>query len=78
MTDYIATFYAHIGAIRFAKQLKERGIRSELAPVPRKVSSSCGTCVMFSADTDEGLCTEDVEKLFRSEGGGIVLVYSSL
>lgn len=46
---YIATFYSHFGAIRFKKEHTD--IRSpKLMPVPRNLSSSCGTCVRFEAD----------------------------
>lgn len=44
---YIATFHSHFGAMRAAEQLKTAGIRAFLRPVPRKVSSSCGTCLAF-------------------------------
>lgn len=47
MSDYIATFYSHFGAMRFKKELKELGIVAELMPVPRFLSSSCGTCAAF-------------------------------
>lgn len=47
---YIATFYAHFGAIRFNRELKKKGISGIVMPVPRDLSSSCGTCVQFEAE----------------------------
>ena len=47
METYIATFFSHFGAVRFGRQLREAGIDCALMPVPRQVSSSCGTCVRF-------------------------------
>ena len=40
---YIATFYSHFGAIRFKREAPEGVTNIELRPVPRDLSSSCGT-----------------------------------
>lgn len=50
MSTYIATFYAHIGAVRFNKLQTKAGNESKMMPVPRALSSSCGTCVRYTAD----------------------------
>ncbi|MDR1701160.1 MAG: DUF3343 domain-containing protein [Sporomusaceae bacterium] len=47
MNKYIATFYSHFGALSYCKALKNQGIQVKLMPVPRKVSSSCGTCAVY-------------------------------
>ncbi len=47
---YIATFYTHAAALMTNRTLCRLGLKSKLGPVPRKLSSSCGTCVMFEAD----------------------------
>ena len=47
---YIATFFSHFGAIRFQRELKPYGIKGVIKPVPRSLSSSCGTCVEFEID----------------------------
>ena len=47
MNKYIATFHSHFGAMSYCKALIKQGISAELMPVPRKVSSSCGTCVCY-------------------------------
>ena len=48
---YIATFYSHFGAIRFKRLYRDAGIPAELMPVPRNLSSSCGTCVRYGGET---------------------------
>lgn len=44
---YVATFFSHFGAVRFRRLCRERGVAAELMPVPRSLSSSCGTCARF-------------------------------
>lgn len=46
----IATFYSHFGAVRFKKLCSSCGYTAKLMPVPRTLSSSCGTCVKFEGD----------------------------
>ena len=48
--NYIATFYTHAAALMTNRTLIKAGIASRLGPVPRALSSSCGTCVMYTAD----------------------------
>jgi hypothetical protein len=56
MNRYVATFYSHFGALSYYKTLKEQGIMAvKLMPVPRTVSSSCGTCVYYECDSVVGL-----------------------
>ena len=43
----IATFYSHFGAVHFKRYCGTRGWEAKLMPVPRQLSSSCGTCVRF-------------------------------
>lgn len=50
MKEYIATFYSHFGAVRFRKILKQQGRKAKIMPVPRNLSSSCGSCVLFETD----------------------------
>lgn len=51
MNKYIATFHSHFGALSYYKALSTQGIVAKLSPVPRKVSSSCGTCVYYERDS---------------------------
>lgn len=62
---YIATFYSHFGAIRFEKNCKKQEIPAKLMPVPRTLSSSCGTCVSYECDDYSlvGIIPEEVEQI---------------
>lgn len=70
MKQYLATFFSHFGAIRFQKLCTQLHFRARLAPVPRSLSSSCGTCVLFEAET---LSQDDVPKLITPELEQLVL-----
>lgn len=48
---YIATFFSHFGAIRFQKLCQGRDWEAVLMPVPRNLSSSCGTCVRYRSQS---------------------------
>lgn len=66
--EYIATFYTHFGASEYARNLRRVGLRCRMMPVPRKLSSSCGTCVRF--ETEEPILQgEDLEGVYRVENG---------
>ena len=70
MKQYIATFFSHFGAMRFHKLCAERGWSAQLSPVPRALSSSCGTCVLFQAAE---LTAKDVSQLITPELEQLVL-----
>ncbi len=78
MQTYIATFFSHFGAIRFSKQLKEMGLSGKLMPVPRRVSSSCGTCVKFEAESDRAFHSDDLEQLFLVNGEELTMLCSNI
>lgn len=63
--NYIVTFFAHFGAIRYKKKCEETGIPSKVMPVPRELSSSCGTCVCTEGRFLEptGKIAEEVEQI---------------
>jgi len=76
--QYIATFYSHFGAIRFKKEMP--GIFNPvLGPVPRALSSSCGTCVRFGAEEDfaveEVNLSEEVEQIVKECADGYETIY---
>lgn len=48
--NYIVTFYSHYAAMIFNRSLQDVSIKGVLRPVPRDLSSSCGTCVSFTFD----------------------------
>ena len=74
---YIATFFSHFGATRYERLCRAAGIAARTMPVPRSLSSSCGTCVRCEGSflTPEGVCAEEIERIVRAEGEGFVPVY---
>lgn len=74
MSAYIATFHTHLSAMRTQRTLTQAGYTAALAPVPRRLSSSCGTCVRYTATEEDPLLSlmdRDVESvvLCRDDGG---------
>ena len=74
---YVATFFSHFGAIRYQKLCREQGIAAHTMPVPRSLSSSCGTCVRCEERFVEpsGVCAEEIDRIVRAEGDHFVAVY---
>ncbi len=71
---YVATFYTHFDAMTFVQRLRAEGLDAKPIPVPRRISSSCGTAVRFETGGDiEHLAGEGMEKVYRLDGGGYVL-----
>lgn len=69
MSEYIATFFTHYGASQFARRLRQDGVRHRMMPVPRSLSSSCGTCVRFWAEDVQSYTQgEDLEGVYLVEG----------
>jgi hypothetical protein len=77
---YVATFYAHFGAVRFRRLCREKGVACELSPVPRALSSSCGTCAFFEfSPLDEGEdWPEEIELVVRVTGEGAMVAYEEV
>ena len=74
MNRYIATFHSHFGALLYCKALKKQGIDAILSPVPRKISSSCGTCVCYEHDAavDRDAC--ELDGVFIENDGALQCV----
>lgn len=68
----IVTFHSHYGAMVFRKRY---GAGCTLAPVPRTLSSSCGTAAFFSGDLDFSSLDENVEAVYLIEGNGYRKIY---
>jgi hypothetical protein len=64
----IATFYSHFGAIRFKRWCDGQHWSCRIMPVPRDLSSSCGTCVRYEGDLP-GEIPEEVEQIVAVENG---------
>lgn len=78
MTEYIATFYSQYGAVQFRKHAKKHHIECRLAPVPRVLSSSCGTCAHYvSDDWDIGFHTKDLETIYQKKGDSYEVVFTT-
>ena len=75
----IATFYSHFGAIRFRKLCEGRGWSARVMPVPRDLSSSCGTCVRYEGTE---MCPadripEEVEQIVEVTENGYTPCYQA-
>ena len=77
MMQYIATFFSHFGAVRFQHLCAERGWQAQVRPVPRSLSSSCGTCVRCEDRwlRPEGESAQDVEQVAAWDGKSYTAVY---
>ena len=70
MREFIATFHTHLSALMTSRNLTSLGIRAQMMPVPRKLSSSCGTCVRFLAEGPNlDAMDEDVEAVYEKITG---------
>ena len=72
MEEYLATFHTHVSALLTARRLNGEGLTARMAPVPRALSSSCGTCVRYAAEHPHlDWMDADVEGVYRinSENG---------
>ena len=75
--ENIATFYSHFGAVHFKKICQSKRIEAKMMPVPRDLSSSCGTCVRYMG-TDPcptGTCPEEVEQAVLVTEHGYEVLY---
>lgn len=78
MREFIATFHTHLSAMLSFQALQNAGCQTKMQPVPRALSSSCGTCVRFSAETDcRDLLDADAEALYAVEDGSYRLLWQN-
>lgn len=70
----VATFFSHFGAIRFKRQCDALGWPAALMPVPRSLSSSCGTCVRYEGALPKEP-SDEVEQIVRQTPSGYVTLY---
>lgn len=65
MSQYIATFHTHLAALMTSRTLTREGVPARMAPVPRRLSSSCGTCVRYEAEAPRlEAMDEDAESVY--------------
>ena len=80
MGDYIATFFSHFGAMAFKKKREKEGYPAVIMPVPRNLSSSCGTCVKLTGfpETAETWHSDELEQLAEIlENGNFQVIWHS-
>ena len=75
---YIATFFSHYGAMHCKKLCDRASLPARLMPVPRKLSSSCGTCVRVeAADAERIPRTEESEQIALEESDGYRILWKA-
>ena len=75
MKQFVATFHTHLSALMTCRAMQNFGLHAEMVPVPRVLSSSCGTCVFYSAeDVRKELLDEDTEAVYLVEDHNYALV----
>ena len=68
--------YEKNGVLDYILSLKEKGIDGKMMPVPRDLSSSCGTCVCFDSDSFEVADPRhEIEQVVRVTPTGYACVY---
>ena len=74
---YIVTFFSHFGAVRYKQLCDEQSISCRMMPVPRDLSSSCGTCVRCQDHylSPDGACAGEIEQIAAWDGTGYTTVY---
>ena len=74
---FIATFYSHFGSIRFKRICDGKNLKAKFMPVPRGLSSSCGTCVCYDADAyiipEEA--NEELEQIAQVQDGKFTILF---
>jgi hypothetical protein len=76
---FVATVYSHFGAIRYRKECERKKLSARMSPVPRALSSSCGTCVLVEAGSYSDLPapTEEVEQIAGETPDGYHFYYQA-
>ena len=75
MRDFVATFHTHLSALMTSKALQKAGYANRMAPVPRQLSSSCGTCVFYTApDLCRNCLDDDTERVYEHTDDTYVLL----
>lgn len=72
----IATFYSHFGAVRFKRMCDQQGWPAKMMPVPRSLSSSCGTCVQYEGSLPDEYPAE-IEQIVACDDGCYRTLYAA-
>ena len=74
----IATFFSHFGAMRCKKICDKAGIPARMMPVPRTLSSSCGTCVRMEVENTEDIPRSDeTEQIALEQDGRYRIIWTN-
>ena len=74
----IATFFSHFGAMRCKKVCDKTGIPARMMPVPRMLSSSCGTCVRMEVENTEDVPRSDeTEQIALEQDSGYRIIWTN-
>jgi hypothetical protein len=68
---YFLLFYTIHDVLKAEKALKRQGVAFDLVPVPRNLSSDCGSCIRFEGpvgDVVGCLGTDAMDRLFSFDG----------
>lgn len=66
MSEFVATFHTHLSALLSCRSLEALGAEARMMPVPRALSSSCGTCVRYrDHEPHTEAMDEDVEAVYE-------------
>jgi len=73
----VITFFNHFGAVRCKREAERSGWKVQLSPVPRSLSSSCGTCVFCDSGQEDPLqfITDEMEQIAVPDEGGYRTVW---
>ena len=74
---YIVTFFSHFGAVRYKQLCQQQGVSCRMMPVPRSLSSSCGTCDRCEDRylPPDGPCLDEIEQIAAWDGQQYTTVY---
>lgn len=72
MNDFVLTFNTQLDAVIAKKFCEKDKIICKLAPVPRSLSSSCGTCAFVTTDDSNKLSKISYEEIFIIQNGEYV------
>lgn len=67
--EYLITFHTQLDAVMARKKIKELNGICNLAPVPRELSSSCGTCAKVSSIDFDSIKELEFDKIFSVKNG---------
>ncbi|MGD1817807.1 MAG: DUF3343 domain-containing protein [Pleomorphochaeta sp.] len=69
MNNFVLTFNTQLDAIITKRFCEKTNINCKLAPVPRCLSSSCGTCAFVKTENIDLLSSLEIEDIYFDENG---------